>query len=105
MPDCFDSSMQNLALDDPEELNHFGKQSDADEAKETSQDNENSRMKTDDVSKHEQAKVIACIDRKDVVIKSIIRAMRKYYLDLLESLTGYKRKMRNIKKKHSLLID
>jgi len=52
----------------------------------------------------DEAKVKNCINRKDVVIKSILRSMRKYYADLLQDNSEYKRKMRNIKLKHQMLI-
>jgi len=51
-----------------------------------------------------EAKVKMCLNRKDVVIKSILRSMRQYYADLLQDNTNYRRKMRNIKLKHKLLI-
>lgn len=46
-----------------------------------------------------------CINRKDVVIKSILRSMRKYYADLVQDNSEYKRKIRNISLKHKTLIN
>lgn len=54
-----------------------------------------------DVSAH----VKNCLNRKDVVIKSILRSMRKYYADLVQDNSEYKRKIRNIKLKHKTLVN
>lgn len=48
--------------------------------------------------------VKSCLNRKDVVIKSILRSMRKYYSDLVQDNSEYKRKIRNIKLKHKTLV-
>lgn len=53
----------------------------------------------------DSAHVKQCLNRKDVVIKSILRSMRKYYADLLQDNSDYKRKIRNIKLKHKKLIN
>lgn len=45
-----------------------------------------------------------CLNRKDVVVKSILRSMRKYYADLVQDNSEYKRKIRNIGLKHKTLI-
>jgi hypothetical protein len=58
------------------------------------------REKIDD-----ESHVKNCINRKDVVIKSILRSMRKYYADLVQDNSEYKRKIRNIKLKHKTLIN
>lgn len=50
------------------------------------------------------AHVKCCLSRKDVVIKSILRSMRKYYSDLLQDNTEFTRKQRNIKIKHKRLV-
>jgi hypothetical protein len=49
--------------------------------------------------------VSKCINRKDVVIKSILRSMRKYYSDLVQDNSEYKRKIRNISVKHKTLVN
>lgn len=51
------------------------------------------------------AHVKNCIERKDVVIKSILRCMRKYYADLIQDNTDFDRKARNIKLKHQKLVN
>lgn len=51
------------------------------------------------------AHVKKCLNRKDVVVKSILRTMRKYYADLIQDNSEYKRKIRNIKVKHQTLIN
>jgi len=43
-------------------------------------------------------------NRKDVVIRGILRSMRKYYGDLLKLIPGYTKDTRNIKLKHRILI-
>ena len=76
---------------------------------------------------HDESKVKFCLNRRDVVIKrytlntfslcyhsicflftklyySILRSMRKYYSDLMQDNTNYRRNMRNIKLKHKMLI-
>lgn len=57
------------------------------------------KVKVDNV-----AKVKNCLNRKDVVVKSILRSMRKFYSELLQDNSEYKRKIRNIKLKHQKLI-
>ena len=42
--------------------------------------------------------------RKDVLIKSILRTMRRYYCNILETSTEYLRKEKKIKHKHQNLI-
>lgn len=46
-----------------------------------------------------------CLNRKDVVVKSILRTMRKYYAELVQDNSEYKRKIRNIRVKHKTLIN
>eukprot|EP00345_Euplotes_harpa_P006998 CAMPEP_0168331576 /NCGR_PEP_ID=MMETSP0213-20121227/8416_1 /TAXON_ID=151035 /ORGANISM="Euplotes harpa, Strain FSP1.4" /LENGTH=329 /DNA_ID=CAMNT_0008335379 /DNA_START=20 /DNA_END=1009 /DNA_ORIENTATION=+ len=53
---------------------------------------------------HDESKVKFCINRRDVVIKSILRSMRKYYADLIQDNTGFKRRTRNTKLKHRMLL-
>ena len=43
--------------------------------------------------------------RKDVLIKSILRSMRRYYWTIMENSTIYKRKEKKIKYKHLNLIN
>lgn len=52
----------------------------------------------------DSAHVRNCLNRKDVVVKSILRSMRKYYADLVQDNSEYKRKIRNIKLKHKTLV-
>jgi hypothetical protein len=52
----------------------------------------------------DQAHVKSCLNRKDVVVKSILRSMRKYYADLVQDNSEYRRKIRNIGIKHKTLI-
>jgi hypothetical protein len=74
---------------------------------ESIQEKSSTSEKPQDESKEEiedEEGITSSAKRRDVCIKSILRSMRRYYCNKLETMTPYVRKEKKIKHKHQTLI-
>ena len=55
--------------------------------------------------RHIEPSEFLSLKRKDVVMKSIFRMMRRYFCKLMEDVSGYDRKEKQLKVKHAKLIE